>query len=281
MANNLNYISVYRSNLVKFVVPKLVVKPVRLVPIKGPFALSVPGQQKLVVAAGEPMEEVALKTIEFPEGDYFAFYTRIHSDDERDAARACEGWIDQAIANLSISTVPSIFAFRLYQGWVKLEGDDMFAKLNLKWGPPFEFDDGLRDQWQAITDLQSTNPGVVNRIKLMGRYLAKAMNQLPDEDCFISLWTMLEIWPMAGGSDIRPITDVLGLHVGMNSRTLKEKLGIGRLYGLRSALLHDGAIEISDDEMTKTIAKLQDICVESMRQLSGLPYAGILDRYLE
>jgi hypothetical protein len=140
-------------------------------------------------------------------------------------------------------------------------------------------DASMVGEWEAMTLRQLGDTASLGRLRLMGRHLAKAMESDPNEDRFLSLWTMLEVWPMAGTSNIQPLRDRLADHLGRDPGETKEKLQLGRLVDLRGKLLHDGEMGLSNEQMNQTLARLQDICVECMRALSGLPYAGALDKF--
>jgi len=103
----------------------------------------------------------------------------------------------------------------------------------------------------------------------------------PSEEVFLFLWTILEIFPMRDTTDIRPIGEFLGHLTGRSASEVKAKLGIGRLFGMRSDLVHNGSLGIDDRELGPTIGRLEDICGTILQNLIGLPYGGNLDPYLE
>ena len=79
----------------------------------------------------------------------------------------------------------------------------------------------------------------------MSRFFAKSLAYAPSEEKLLFLWTVLEIYPMTNTTDIRPISELLGKILGRTSEIVKEKLGIGRLFGVRSDLVHNGRLAIS------------------------------------
>ena len=84
---------------------------------------------------------------------------------------------------------------------------------------------------------------------------------------------------MKNTSNIKPISEFLSAHLNMSSDLVKEKLGIGLLYSVRSSLVHDGKLNIPMEEMGKMFSKLEKICIEVMRAISGINYSGTLDEY--
>lgn len=116
------------------------------------------------------------------------------------------------------------------------------------------------------------------------------------EERFLLLWTILEVFPMKNTSNIRPISEYLSKILNIDANTLKEKLEIGKLYGLRSSLVHDGIFRIDleviegfyDDASnlghyhykSEVLGKLECIVHEILRHMCGLPYSGLLDKYI-
>ncbi len=102
----------------------------------------------------------------------------------------------------------------------------------------------------------------------------------PGEGKFIWLWTILEIFPLKNRTNIKPISELLAAITGQQSQRVKEKLDIGRLYGHRCNLVHNGKLNIDIKEMGEVFRKLENIIYEILRKMSGLPYSGSLDIYL-
>jgi hypothetical protein len=84
---------------------------------------------------------------------------------------------------------------------------------------------------------------------------------------------------MTDTTNIRPISELLAQILGRPEQDVKGKLGIGKLFGLRSDLVHNGKLALSREELGEVIQNLESICVEVLRRVSGEPYKGSLDKY--
>jgi hypothetical protein len=88
---------------------------------------------------------------------------------------------------------------------------------------------------------------------------------------------VLEVFPMKNTSDIRPISDYLARVTGRSALAVKEKLLLGRLFGARSDLAHNGKLPYARNELGGVLNLLEAIDLTVIRSLGGLPYAGELD----
>jgi len=59
-------------------------------------------------------------------------------------------------------------------------------------------------------------------------------------DAFVTKWIALETLCMDSSTNIRPISELLGLAYNIDFNVAKEKFKIGRLFGLRSNIVHNG-----------------------------------------
>ena len=84
---------------------------------------------------------------------------------------------------------------------------------------------------------------------------------------------------MRDTSNIQPISDYLAHVTGLPAADLKRSLDLGKLFGARSGLVHDGKLPYSREVLGEVLNKLEAIGVTVLRALGGLPYAGQLDRY--
>jgi hypothetical protein len=88
-----------------------------------------------------------------------------------------------------------------------------------------------------------------------------------------------DLTPYSPTSDIRPISKYLADVVGFNPEEVKSKLDIGRLYRTRCDLVHHGQLKMEVKQIGEVFIKLENICREILRKMSGLPYSGTLDIY--
>lgn len=84
---------------------------------------------------------------------------------------------------------------------------------------------------------------------------------------------------MKDTTNIRPISELLARVAGRSTDEVKRKLDLGRLYSMRSALVHNGTLGVELEQLGPIMGKLEDICFEVIRSLVGLSYTGALDKY--
>jgi hypothetical protein len=109
------------------------------------------------------------------------------------------------------------------------------------------------------------------------------------------LWTALEVYPMKNTTNIEPINQILSRILQRDIAVIKKNLEVGKLYGARCALVHDGHFNIDTETVniafdkdndcyfehgtSREIAKLEYIVREIMRNMCGLEYSGSLEQY--
>ncbi len=91
---------------------------------------------------------------------------------------------------------------------------------------------------RAITTLQEP---AKNRVHLSLRWLTSALNHR-GVDAFVEYWIALETLSMPNTSDIRPLVNNFVDIYNLSYDEAKERFGIGKLFGLRSRIVHDGQI---------------------------------------
>jgi len=75
-------------------------------------------------------------------------------------------------------------------------------------------------------------------------------------DAFLKSWIALEVLAMPDSTNIRSITEALARAYGKSFAEAVEVFGVGRIFGLRSRIVHDGAvlpIEFILEEYTQAI----------------------------
>jgi hypothetical protein len=115
----------------------------------------------------------------------------------------------------------------------------------------------------------------------MARFVAKGLAEPPGEEAFVWLWTSLEIFPMVNTTDIKPIATFLSSYVDLDPSTVKEKLKIGWLFGMRSKLVHDGHLPLDRDARFSALAHLEQLVRAVVRHAASLSYDGALDSLLK
>jgi hypothetical protein len=189
--------------------------------------------------------------------------------------------VNRAVALASLLLDPFVFGRLLYEGWL---GDhpDQFRLAEVLFTPYQQFEARLVEKQiaKARSSLaQDTDRN--NRFTLIARLFNRAVTSEKHDEAFLWLWTCLEVFPMADTSNIKPIAPYLAELVEVEANLVRERLGIGRLFGLRCSLVHDGALALNEGELHETVSKLLQIVRAVMRGMCGLPYDGGLKRWLE
>ena len=84
-----------------------------------------------------------------------------------------------------------------------------------------------------------TDNGLKRKIKLSMSWFNKTVNTTFHEK-FMYLWIALEILTMKDGSNIKPLKELLSKAYNIPSEQLESSFCIGRIYGLRGRIFHNG-----------------------------------------
>ncbi|HEY6768458.1 MAG TPA: hypothetical protein VI386_27185 [Candidatus Sulfotelmatobacter sp.] len=233
-----------------------------------------------VVRAGVDREVAKQQRMEIA-GDrsYIEFIART----EQAAGRRqyCEDQIGRVLTQLSAILTPALFAQELWSGWLS-DPEQLVADLWLMTAPTVGFKpEEVEKQLAQFADSVGRYPDIESRFTLMSKLFARAVAIEPGEERFLWLWTVLEVFPMKNTSDIRPISEHLSRVTGRPSAEIKDKLEIGRLFGARSDLVHEGKLPYDRNDLGAILTRLEAMIVTVLRSLGGLPYAGQLQQYLE
>lgn len=193
------------------------------------------------------------------------------------------------IASLFDLQYPNIIAEKIYEGTISEANVMSFAPqgpLRITAQPiidPLEITAKIAEH---INILKQLNQNDRERYQLASRWLRKGFETLNQIDKLIAWWTVLEIYPATGSSDIpRHVCDFLvnSLYNHLTPSELKTKLKIGRMFGLRSRIIHDGKAYVEDDErdeFSDYLERLQAIATVCLRILAGLDPGNELEKYL-
>ncbi len=121
------------------------------------------------------------------------------------------------------------------------------------------------------------DPEMARRYNLIARFYSRSLQYDPSEEKFLLLWTALEIYPMCDTSHISPLIKHLSAITGQTYDAVKDCLGVGHLYGIRSKLVHDGMLPHEDRHLL--FKQLELIVHAVMRSMCGFEYDKSLDEY--
>jgi hypothetical protein len=90
--------------------------------------------------------------------------------------------------------------------------------------------------------MESLGPDVARRLRLANRWFVSAVHSGGGIDAFLKYWIALETLAMPDTTDVRPINELLARSYDVTPSEAAQRFGVGRLFGLRSRIVHDGQI---------------------------------------
>lgn len=259
---------------------------VRLTFTTGPltFVYSVPlksfGPGRVAVTLGE-------RQVTLPRGSYIVIETIANlaeeSERERLALRVAE------VSSLVALRHSHVLDERLFEGVVNTtdralmwrEGPMTFTAAPAV--SPKKVADGFASDFASVQHLDAERR---QRLQLASRWFRRGHEAINQVDKYLFWWTVLEIYPGKGESNIvQNVTQVLRNRVcpHLEPQILKEELRIGRIYGERKRIVHDGRAFVAFDDayFQDCLERLHAIATVSLRLLGGLPPGDDLKQYVE
>lgn len=280
MPEKYTYAAIFRSPMVQGPTSDTVVGDTTVKNIVGPASFEVGLQISRTHTIGRAGAAFTPGTLNIPHGERFiAVLTEKEAFSGPDALKTFEDEIDAVITQMSILYQPQIFFEQVYRGPI-LGKSKSFGKICVR---PAELmpilNDELRESLLSMNKELSKHDGMEARFRNMSRFYSRALAFDPSEERFLLLWTVLELFPMQGTSNIKPINEMLAEITGRPIDEIKKVLQIGRMHGIRSDLAHDGKLELGTEQSVEIFRKLELVVHEALKYLLGLPYSGALDRY--
>ena len=191
----------------------------------------------------------------------------------------CEDQINRVVTQISAILSPALFNFELWSGWLS-DSEQALGDGWIMTSPTVNLEAlGLERQVESYRVAVAGDPDIEQRFTLISKLFSRAVATEPREERFLWLWTVLEVFPVRDTSNIQPISDYLGNVTGRAPAEVKAALDVGKLFGARSALVHDGRLPYGRENLGEVLTKLEAVDVTVLRALGGLPYAGHLDKY--
>jgi hypothetical protein len=279
MSGYYKYAAVFKSTILNNLREKIIMDPVRIEIFEGERTYKIPYQQSRILLQGEEGNISRDISITLTKDHYIEFIARTKEETPNIAQEFCEQQINKAVTILSCMYSPDIFDKVVYRGWLLEHTGIMSAwiksvnKLSLD-------SDEINKQLEIINNLHTNNNEIAERFLLMSKFYAKSLLYDPGEEKFLFLWTILEIFPMKNTSEIKPISTYLSKITGQKEEVIKEKLHIGRMYGIRCGLVHDGQFKVDLKNEGEFFSKIETIVESILRNMIKLPYNKRLDKYL-
>jgi hypothetical protein len=259
---------------------KIIADPVRVEFFVGPRTYDVFMRvTPPVVRAGVERIIAKQQRMEVPgERSYIEFIAR--TEEAAGRRQYCEDQIDRVLTQLSAILSPFLFAQEVWSGWLS-DPEQLVSDMWLMRSDVVNFQpDEVEKQLAGFAGSLGRDPDLHSRFTLMSKLFARAILIEPGEERFLWLWTVLEVFPMRNTSDIRPISEHLSRVTGRPAAEIKEKLDVGRLFGARSDLVHDGRLPYGRPDVGAVLKRLELMVITVLRSVGGLPYTGQLDEYL-
>lgn len=279
MSSYFKFTAVFQTALIKTAPAKVVYDPVKIEFFNEPRILDVPVQMNRVMVQGQDAPITQGAKFSLTNGPFISITVRTGESDPFKAKQFCEDHLDSAIAHLSVLYDSGLFEHQVYRGWL-LEEKKAIMEAWIQVKKPVSINNDLGEALLGMSTALAKDPDLHGRYLLMARFLSKSLLVPPSEEKFLYLWTVLEIFPMRDTTDIKPISTYLGDITGKDPVLIKERLGIGRLFGARSNLVHNGRLDIPIKDFGETLSCLETVCLEVLRSMCGLPYSGALDKLL-
>ena len=193
-----------------------------------------------------------------------------------------EDEILKAMTFITIHTAScSLFTKLVGSGFYIDKGEFVFPPIKIKSALEVNINTKAQEVFKNYSSNILKDNNIKNRFKLMSRFFSKALTEFNDEEKFLWLWTVLEIFPMENTSNIVPISKYLSAVLEKDEQLVKSKLEIGKIYKIRCDFVHEGKFDVADDVLAQYIEKLQLICITVLRKICGDSYNGELDKYFK
>lgn len=278
-----SYVAVYRTRLIQGSNANFAIPPVRIEITEGPVELATSSTRMEVMLEDKASPPnslqvgTMLKLEQLYSQKYILLTTRTKEAVVSKAEAECTENIDTVVTLLSSTYGSDLFADLIYKGWV-FDPKNFGLTTWIKVSPAVDLSDARVNGEVALAQL-ATDPDVNSRFRLASRFYSSAAAMPPSPEKLLLLWTVLEIYPLKNETSIWPICQELEIITGKSRQKINEVLGIGRLHGIRSALVHHGKLTVPLEDFGGFLQKIDDIVCVILRAMTGQQYDGRLDRY--
>jgi hypothetical protein len=169
------------------------------------------------------------------------FLAAVESADARGLA-AVQQAIHETVGVLSAFESMTLVFHHVENYWLSFSDGKLSAAASLLVDPLWFYaatlDEAARHRWQlAFTAITSSSEA--ERIRLSLRWFDEAKRSR-GVDAFLKFWFALETLAMPDTTDISSIRSLLTAIYGLAGSQTEARFGIGRLFGLRSRIVHNG-----------------------------------------
>ena len=282
MTNYDHYFAVFRTEVLRSGVHTLVLDSVKVEVFREERTYRVSEYMPSVIPAITDLEACipARDPLTLPSNFQHIVLTTRTKAGRTGGQKDCEAALDEAISVLSAISSPDLFRIQVFRGWLQNSTMPGFG-CHLRFVDPVSWaEKKIASDYRGAKAAISRNSALSDRFSLMARFIAKGLAETPGEEAFVWLWTALEVFPMVGTTDIRPISEFISGYVGLPAESVKNKLKIGWLFGMRSQLIHYGKLPLTEADAFSALGTLELVVRAVMRHSAGMPYDGELDQLL-
>lgn len=280
MSGYFKFAAIYRARTLSGPDFKIIVDPVTIESFQGSRSFLIPKQISRLHVAGENDQVATTETLSLPESERFFSLTARSKEITPSDIITLEDQLDRVVTHLSISVQPHLFFEQIYRGPIFDNQEKWWASMHIRPGARTQVDEErIHELLMSSNNILRNNPELDRRYTLMSRFYARSIQFDPSEEKFLLLWTCLEIFPMCNTSKIAPLVSHLSNIVSKPTDEVKKQLKLGLLNGIRSKLVHDGALKTDDRHLL--FMQLELIVHAILRSMCHLPYDNSLDQYFE
>lgn len=278
MSGYFKLLAVYRTHTLSGPNFRFIVDPVTVESFDGPRSYHIPQQLTRVHVIGKAHEISTVGELQLLPGERYLALTARSKDISPAAIPHIEDAIDRVVAHLSIAFQPHLFFEQVYRGPLWESPQKGWVSMAMRPGVAISTDSAqFLEKLSHMNKALSADSELARRYNLMARFYSRSLQYDPSEEKFLLLWTALEIFPMCNTSHISRLIEYLSTITERTFDSVKEKLEIGRLYGVRSNLVHDGILPLEDRHLL--FKRLELVVHAVMRSMCGLAYDQSLDEY--
>lgn len=143
---------------------------------------------------------------------------------------------------------------------------------------PHVTDSDLATIAQAETRIAELDEATQNRTRLSLRWFLAAIDEQSGVDAFLRYWIALETLSMPDTTNIRPLEEAVCRSYGVPYEEGRRRFAIGKVFGLRAAIVHDGRmVGLHASFLDYVQALYVDVFTETLGLSSRSRAARVLD----
>lgn len=262
-------------------IPKFDLGDVRALLFRGTFQYSRATAPEIAFEGRQPSFRISFDTLQAPTADYLVLITPYAVDGAAGNEPAAKLRIDTAVGILG-ATFGRNLIYRPFHEASFHFGDGKISATspgfeNPDWFPPvipnpqrITVAEGIATALHALAEADR------NRVALSIRWFERSLYE-GSIDSFLQAWIALETLAMPSTSNIKPLVHLLASGYGITDTDAGTRFSIGRIYGLRSRIVHDGHVVPYHGMLARYMEALY---VDALHAALGMPLEGRIEAVL-